>query len=106
LLGFPLHSTMHSSWHCSTFLYVVRFPFSLLLSFSHCLTLLFTLLSYFKYKLFVLLFSSSHYFAFLFALLLLVCCYLLKNLIAPPCIPSCRNWEWLGIKNWKPIFFQ
>jgi hypothetical protein len=22
-----------------------------------------------------------------------------------PCIFSCRNWEWLGVENQKPIFF-
>jgi hypothetical protein len=41
---------------------------------------------------------------FLFVLLL-VCCYSLKNLVLPPCIPSCRNWKWLGVENKKLIFF-
>jgi hypothetical protein len=38
-------------------------------------------------------------------LLLFACCYLLKNLVLPPCIPSCKNWEWLGVKNRKFVFF-
>jgi hypothetical protein len=35
-----------------------------------------------------------------------VCCYLLKNLVLTPCIPSCKNWEWLGANNWKLVFFN
>jgi hypothetical protein len=94
-----------SSLHCSTLLFMLfgshlcfYFPFCLAwFFFSHCSLL--QLFSYFRYKVF-------HVHVFLFALLLLVCCYLLKNLVLPPCIPSCKNREWLKVENKKPIFFQ
>jgi hypothetical protein len=86
--------------HCLVFLFMLL-GFSLhnaWFSFSHCCSPL-RLLLYFKYK--VLCTTIL-----LFMLLLLVCCYSLKNLVFTPCIPSCKNWEWLGIKNQKLSFFQ
>jgi hypothetical protein len=70
----------------------------LLLSSSPWCSLL-QLVFYFKCKVF-------HTTTLLFVLLLLVCCYLLKNLVLTPCIPSCKNWEWLGVNNWKLVFFS
>jgi hypothetical protein len=32
-------------------------------------------------------------------LLLFLCYYLLKDLVLPPCIPSCKSWESLRINN-------
>jgi len=44
-------------------------------------------------RFFVILFSFLHYY-FPFVLLLFMCCYSLKDLVLPLCIPSCKNWEW------------
>jgi len=74
------------------------FPFCVVWPSSLCCSPL-RLLSYFKYKVLSVI-------VFIFVVLLLVCCYSLKNLVLPPYIPSCRNWEWLSVENWKPIFFQ
>jgi hypothetical protein len=72
--------------------------FAMLLSFLRCCYPL-QLLFYFRYKVLRATFL-------LFALLSLVCCYLLKNLILPSYIPSCRSWEWSWVKNWKLVFFS
>jgi hypothetical protein len=76
LLGFPLH--------------VVALLFALL-GFPLCITTF--LLGYFSI-------SGTRF----FMLFLLVCCYLLKFFIVPPCIPFCKSWERLGVKNQKSIF--
>jgi hypothetical protein len=80
------------------FFTLLGFPFRIATFFFDCFPILGT-------RFFAFLFSSSCYFALFIVLLLSVCCYSLKNLVLPPCIPSCRNWEWPGIKNWKSIFF-
>ncbi len=97
--------------HCCFFPIVALFFalfFSLCCCSPLCLTaLLFTLLGFFLSavvllfgcsfilgtRFLVLLFSSSCYYAFF--TVFLVCCYSLNNLVLAPCIPSCRNWEWL-----------
>jgi hypothetical protein len=39
-----------------------------------------------------------------FTLMIFLCCYLLKYLVLPPSMPSCRSWESLGVDN--PHFFS
>jgi hypothetical protein len=92
LFGFPLH--------------VVYFFFTLFGSPLHIVVLLFDCSYILGTRFFTLLPSFSCNFVVLFELLLLVCCNPLKNLVLPPCIPSCRNWEWLRINNGKLVFFQ
>ncbi len=80
-------------------------PFRLftLLGFPLCVVaLLFSYSSILGTRFFVVLLSFLHCFLLLFVLLL--CCYL-KNLVLIPYILSCRNWEWSGVENQKPIFF-
>jgi len=97
---------------CCSFFRSIVLLIVLLVSSSRCLAFLFALMLFFGCsfilgtRLFMLLFSFSRYFALLILLLLLVCFYSLKNLILPLCIFSCKNWEWSGVKNQKPIFFQ
>ncbi len=90
---------------CYSPLHVVALLFTLMFSSLHCLAFLFALLLSF---LVILLFQVEGQLQccspFLFVLLLL-CCYSLKNLVLPFYIPSCRNWKWLGVENQKPIFF-
>jgi hypothetical protein len=87
--------------------YCSPFCTALLFSFLHqVVDFLFGYSSILGIRFFVLLFFSSWCYVFLFVLLLLVCCYSLNNLVLPPCIFSCRNWEWLGIKNQKHVFFN
>jgi hypothetical protein len=77
----------------------LAFVFMMFGSHLHVVVLLFNCSYISDRRFFVLLLSSSCSSFVLFALLLFVCCYLLKNLVLPPCIPPCRNWEWLGVKN-------
>ncbi len=99
----PIHNVLLSSLHYYVFLFILlSFPlhyFALrivLLSFLHCSLL--WLLSYFRYK----VFRTTILF---FTLLLLVCCYSLKNLVLPPCIPSCKSWEWSKVDSRPLVFF-
>jgi hypothetical protein len=93
-------------FHPTILLIVLLLSFSPCYCFSsRCLAFVFALLFLFdcssilSIRFFVLLFSSLRYSAFLTMPLLLVCCYLLKILVLPPGIFSCRNWEWLGVDN-------
>jgi hypothetical protein len=56
----------------------------------HHVVLLFMLLG-FPFHVVAFLFSYSFISCARFFTLLLVYCYWLKNLVLPPCIPSCKN---------------
>ncbi len=101
----PIHDALFSSLHYSILLFV---PLSSLL---HCFALLFTL---FRFPFYIallfdyfcilstrfftqLLFSSRCYYW---------CCYSLKNLVLPPCIPSCKSWGWPKVDSWPLVFFS
>jgi hypothetical protein len=86
---------------------VVVLLFVLLLSSSHRLAFLFTLLlSFLAVLLFQVQGSLRCYFPICATLLSSLCYYSLKNLVLSPYIPSCKNWEWSQVENWKPIFFN
>ncbi len=96
MFSFPLHATFLSPFHD------VPLLFALLFSYSHCcypflfvLPLLcsaITLLSSFCCW-------SPILVTRFFTLLLLLCCYSLKDLVLPPCIPSYKSWKSLRVNN-------
>jgi hypothetical protein len=113
LLRSLVHVILFSYWQCFDFLftllcsplYVNWLSFALLCS-PFCIVLLSSLhsfplqlFSYFKHKV-------LHTTIIFFTLLLLVCCYSLKNIVLPPYIPSCKSWEWLRIDNWPLVCFS
>jgi hypothetical protein len=77
---------------------------ALLLSYSPCYSLLRPTWLSFHVLAFIFDYSFISGIRF-FTLLLLVCCYSLKNLVLLSCIPSCKNCEWLGVKKNKFVFF-